>query len=363
MIFDMTIAEKMLRQVKRRLDLTQLIAQEQPVLIILGGQPASGKSSAIYTISNQLENNIIALNGDDYKSYYPGYQNLLAEDSDATSKIVQPYSNYVVDSLKKELMSFGHNILIEGTMRTAKTPIDTAEEFKSSGYKVEAYVVASNYYASRVGCVRRCEREIATTGSGRSVLVEAHDEAYANIPNTIRELNKSGLFDSINIVSRDGTILAQSKNNDDIVGIYTEQRIVMPEKLFNDICANLTDATEMKLLRNAPLVELESLRQLKVELESAYKITKLITLKTSGELLKQFQVINPEQIDKLLLKNFVTYKEKGNPLTQVINLENQTKNELCFHLMKSNNITPPKHLENFLLSKELQQTNQRELSW
>jgi hypothetical protein len=54
-------------------------------------------------------------------------------------------------------------------MRTSEVPLATITDFKSNGYLAEAYVVASNYYASRAGCLKRMELEIAIKGSGSEV--------------------------------------------------------------------------------------------------------------------------------------------------------------------------------------------------
>lgn len=46
--------------------------------------------------------NIFALNGDDFKEFYPKYEELLTKNPDQAAQEVQPYSNYVVNELKKE---------------------------------------------------------------------------------------------------------------------------------------------------------------------------------------------------------------------------------------------------------------------
>jgi hypothetical protein len=65
---------------------------DSPRIVILGGQPGSGKSSAIEKIEQRFNRNIVALNGDDFKTTYPGYDDLLAKDAIKAAKIVQPYN-------------------------------------------------------------------------------------------------------------------------------------------------------------------------------------------------------------------------------------------------------------------------------
>ncbi|HLX55091.1 MAG TPA: zeta toxin family protein, partial [Aquella sp.] len=260
----------MFEQAKSELDLTSMTSFDTPYLIILGGQPGSGKSSVIEKIEEYFANNIMALNGDDFKTTYPGYDMLLAQDPIKTSEEVQPYSNYVVNQLKNYYANKKINLIIEGTMRTSEVPLSTINEFKDKVYQVEAYVVVANYYASRTGCLFRLEMDIAGNGYGRAVPVESHDAAYKNIPVTMQKLIDSGKLENLTIMSRNGEIIAELRNGNNVVDIYERRRNLLTKSDFNQIKESLSQVVDMMQQRHAGRNEIDKVMKLQEDVDSSY---------------------------------------------------------------------------------------------
>jgi UDP-N-acetylglucosamine kinase len=48
-----------------------------PVAIIVGAQPGSGKTKLITASSGMLNNNCVAVNGDDYREWHPCYRKII----------------------------------------------------------------------------------------------------------------------------------------------------------------------------------------------------------------------------------------------------------------------------------------------
>ncbi len=222
--FNERIAFEMLSEAREQLRLDTYHPTEDKSLMILGGQPGAGKSTVSDIIESRFQGNIVLLNGDDFKSYYPDYKQLLAQDPDKTAELVQPYSNYVVNHLKDDIIQRDLNVMIEGTMRTLNVPLNTINEFKEHGYKVEAFVIAVNHIASRASCIERYENDLALSGAGRSVNVSAHDNTYQSIPETLKGLVDSQQLDNLTIMSRRGETIAELAKGDDVVKGYTEFR-------------------------------------------------------------------------------------------------------------------------------------------
>ena len=103
------LAEEMLEEARLILDIGGAVPVDTPSLVILGGQPGSGKSSAIEMIEARFEGNIFALNGDDFKELYPNYAELVKANKEQASHVVQDYSNYVVNHLKQEYSDLRYN--------------------------------------------------------------------------------------------------------------------------------------------------------------------------------------------------------------------------------------------------------------
>ena len=298
--FDEVIAKAMLKKCRKELclDISQYKASDK-VVAVIGGQPGAGKSSITQLIKNEkFDGNIVILNGDDFKTAYPNYKNMLERDPDATSEIVQPYSNYVVNHLKQELMSKHLNVMVEGTMRTHKVPLDTAEEFAKFGYQAEAHIIAVNHYASRIGCIERFEKDTLASGSGRSVKSSSHDEAYNQIPETLKNLVDSKKFNNITIFSRDGEIIAEAANGDDVVNEYINYRNTISHDLLNEINQSINRTIKLKNHRNAPIDESQELEQLRSALFKDY-------------VLSCYERINPQIVKDARETGFVTVHEDG----------------------------------------------------
>lgn len=268
--FNEKIANDMLNEARMRVCLDKVEPSNNKHLIILGGQPASGKSSITKELYNQYSGNIVLLNGDEFKQQFPNYSELAKSDPDGTSKMVQAYSNYVVDNLKQEAIERGVNIIIEGTMRTSSVPLQTIEEFTKNGYTAEAYVVSSNYFNSRIGIEQRYENEFAKQGYGRMVNPQNHDEAYHNIPNTLQELVDSKKFADITIATRDGDEIAKLSRGDDIVKAYSNHRDNLTPEIYLDVADRINEVNKMMTARGATQPELDNLTSIKANLDNAF---------------------------------------------------------------------------------------------
>ena len=301
MSFNSALAKEMLEEARLILDIGGAVPVDTPSLVILGGQPGSGKSSAIEMIEARFEGNIFALNGDDFKELYPDYAELVKANKEQASHVVQDYSNYVVNHLKQEYSDLRYNLIIEGTMRTSEVPISTIEEFKAKGYQAEAYVVASNYYASRTGCLLRMEMDIADNGYGRSVPIESHDAAYNNIPLTMQKLLDSGQLENITIMSRSGHVLGDLKHGDNVIEIYQAHREKFSLDEYTKVSANLNQALALMQQRSAAAVEIDNVTQLQNDMTIKYatgittQIDRLLT-DYAGSLDKE----QTEQLTKLI---------------------------------------------------------------
>lgn len=224
-------------------------------------------------LENKYNNNIISLNGDDFKEYYPNYLKLLKIDPDKTSDIVQPYSNYVVDRLKEDMIAKGLNVMVEGTMRNPDTPLKTAEQFTQHGYKAEAHVISVNEYASQASCIERYERDLNSTGSGRSVKLESHDEAYSKIPATLEALSRSEQISNITVYNRNGDVIADLSNGDNVAQKYVAHREQITPELVSSVEKSIDNSIQLKELRNALNQEITDLNQLKDKLHNKFHKT------------------------------------------------------------------------------------------
>lgn len=122
--------------------------KEKPTIFLIGGQPGAGKSSTIRNIKNQLKEDCIVINYDDYRQYHPN-ANKLYEDS-IKDKITDKYSLQTDDFMKdvgakiiKEATKNNYNVVLEKTLSSEKSTIKLLEnEFKN--YDINIHIVTTN---------------------------------------------------------------------------------------------------------------------------------------------------------------------------------------------------------------------------
>jgi len=174
------------------------IVSSQPVCILLGGQPASGKSNLVTVAEEKFSTTFLNVNGDDYRQYHPCSKKLIKSVNDYSEK-TQIFSNVFTEELINAAINNQFNIIIEGTMRNSHTSLDTALRFKNSGFKVYAFVIAVPGLVTELGIYDRYQKEVNRTGFGRLADVNVHNIAIDGLKKTIDVLYAKNAVDGISI--------------------------------------------------------------------------------------------------------------------------------------------------------------------
>lgn len=175
---------------------------ENPLVVILGGQPGSGKSVLTEYIQIESRNNFFVIDGDYIRTFHPHWIYLLKNLEDSAPNLTQNDSNKWVEKLRNDAIKSRTNIIIEGTMRNSEVPLNTARLFKNSGYRVEAHILAVPKSISILGIYERYEIQKSTQGYGRFSPIPIHDQAYNGIPKSIDILENRNILDGIFIYGR-----------------------------------------------------------------------------------------------------------------------------------------------------------------
>ena len=179
---------------------------EKPTAIILGGQPASGKSALTLKIQEESTNSEFAvINGDEFRSYHPRSSIISKHFGQDAPKYTQSFSNTLVEYLKAECLRLRCNFIIEGTMRTYAVIERTAHEIKQAGFRCEAHALAVHRQDSLLGVFQRFEADKQRTGVGRFSPIDVHDEAYRQIPLNLAKADAEKLFDRLVVYTRNQT--------------------------------------------------------------------------------------------------------------------------------------------------------------
>ncbi|GAB4019421.1 zeta toxin family protein [Spirosoma migulaei] len=186
----------------------EAVVQQYPIGVILGGQPAAGKSLLIGRIQDdQPELPFVVINGDEFRAFHPRFNEFNRAGELEAANATQPFANYIGQTLLTEAIENRYNIIIEGTMRNPDVPAATAHRFRQHGYSPEAHILAVPFEQSLQGIYIRYERQKEIGSSGRFTPLAIHQEAYEGALKSVDKLYREQRVDRLVIYSRGAKIV------------------------------------------------------------------------------------------------------------------------------------------------------------
>ena len=183
--------------------------------IILGGQPASGKSGLI-ELSEKLflDNNVIKINGDELRKYHPYHKKIYEMHDKDFAKLTDPDVRRWTKNLFDIAIQKKYNIIFEGTMRTNQI-YHTIKNLKLNGYNVFIKALAVNELKSRSGIYQRYIKQIKSTEYARFTEQSIHDAAYTGMLETLKQIEEEKLYDELKIYQTSPRILHLLQGGDE----------------------------------------------------------------------------------------------------------------------------------------------------
>jgi hypothetical protein len=193
--FDFDV-EKIFENEKERL-IKDGVPSAFPVAVLLGGQPACGKTRLADVAERKYSNTeFLKVNGDDYRKYHPEHL-ILLKDVAGYSEKTQIFSNVFTEKLIDEAIKNRYSIIVEGTMRNSEIPMMTAAKFRKAGFKTEAYVIAAPSFFTRIGLYNRYLNDLKAKGYGRLSNMRSHDFAVDGLIKSVNELYLNHAVDNL----------------------------------------------------------------------------------------------------------------------------------------------------------------------
>lgn len=192
---------------------TILKSSEKPKAYILGGQSGAGKSFLANKIKEELNDNVVVINGDEYRKLHPRFkelENVYGKDSVLHT---QEFSGKMTEALINELSNSKYNLIIEGTLRTSEVPLKTANLLKDKQYQVELNVIAVKPIISYLSTINRYYKNLVEGNIARATPKEHHDLIVENIGKNLEVIKRAGVFDNIKIYNRPMEALYENKND------------------------------------------------------------------------------------------------------------------------------------------------------
>lgn len=173
-----------------------------PVNVIVGGQPGSGKSQLLNLALHDFNNNIFIANLDDFKKFHPQVEQIKRLHERNYSDLTAQFANDIMNLAVKECRNLKINFAVEATMKGAEGINKLISDSKDYGFTVNIDLLAVNYSWSALGIFERYEAEKLSTTFGRVIPLEGHDLRYNSMVSAVKEIQKAGLYDNLRIFGR-----------------------------------------------------------------------------------------------------------------------------------------------------------------
>ena len=201
-----------------------------PQAYLLGGQSGAGKTTLHKIIRAQHPEGIISINGDDYRKRHPRFLELQRLHGDKAVDYTAPWAGQMTEALVDSLSAIGYNLIIEGTLRTAEVPTETATLLQDHGYEVSLALMAVKPEISLVSCQVRYEEMRLAGTTPRATDPDYHNMIVGQIVDNLGTLEETGLFKDIFLFDRSQQCLfpregyggtAQEALRDTLFGAWT----------------------------------------------------------------------------------------------------------------------------------------------
>lgn len=176
--------------------------QMEPVLVLLGGQPAAGKSQAMAAAEHRhAGRQLVPLTGDELRAFHLQYQELLDEQPLLFPNATAQASGAWVRMSIEHARTHRYSLMLEGVFRNPEMTVATAEEFATIGHRVELVGLGVRAERSRLDSLHRY------LDAGRWTPPTAHDGSYQMMPETIAAAEASLAVQRITLTDRTGAEL------------------------------------------------------------------------------------------------------------------------------------------------------------
>jgi UDP-N-acetylglucosamine kinase len=230
--------------------------QQQPEVVLLGGQPGAGKSTTAFQLQHQFADRggLVCVTWDDFRPFHPDYERLLAERPADMPDATRPAARWWQDRAADYLRTYRYNTLLEDGFRDPDSVLATALDFHNAGYRVHVSALAVPAALSRLGIIERFARQVETAGTGRWTTAASHDGDYLGTEEVLRLAQSSPAVSRISLWTRDGLVYDNRRDTagawasaETPIDVLTEARSMPLTRLQRVALANRLDTTLAQL--------------------------------------------------------------------------------------------------------------------
>ena len=202
----------------------QVSPVKSPKGFVLGGQPGAGKSNLVGIIRQELNRNVLVINGDEFRRYHPNFDGIQEQYGIDSPKHTAAFSGHMTERVIEKALREGYNISVEGTFRTTETPMRTLEKMREHGYETAVYIQTVPSEVSWQSTLERYHAMELLGETPRATPKEHHDLVVKLLPQNADAVFLSGKADVFKVYSREGLIFDSRERFKEMpsVAIYHE---------------------------------------------------------------------------------------------------------------------------------------------
>ena len=204
-IFQSVVVETVLDGVARGID--------KPKLILLGGQPGSGKTrSLVPDAEGDLAESgrPMLIDADQLRENHTGWKEAILADDVTAAEKTHPDARKWVRKACALAIETRCNVILDGTMASQESIAQVVKQFDDAGYEIDARILAIDGSTSWLGVLYRYEQKKSKRQDARMTPRTVHDHAVDGILETLAVIEKDGRVGRIKIVARGGEVLYDS---------------------------------------------------------------------------------------------------------------------------------------------------------
>lgn len=179
---------------------------ERPTLVVLGGQPGSGKTAVLTAVHTELEQSgpVIRIVADNLRSYHPEYLTDQTTHPERASRLTRTDAGIWSEKLLAAAMERGVHVVFETGMRSQENVEEIIMIGRKANYRIEAHVLAINPRVSWQGDHHRFEE---MNNAGVAAVLPSwsdHDNAVSGLAGSLGRIERGRLADRIVLQAVDG---------------------------------------------------------------------------------------------------------------------------------------------------------------
>lgn len=176
-------------------------SQENPIMIIAGGQPGAGKTGLIDKTFAELENSVV-LDVDDFRYFHPDIKEILKKYPNDLATFTIKFVNAIFKNILEMLIAGKYNMIAQKTLRDDEIIYDTLEPLAKAGYTNIVRVLAVSELESKLSTLERSLSVKRTVGYCRWTPINNQNYAYNGLPTTTKHIFESDYCDVVQVFKR-----------------------------------------------------------------------------------------------------------------------------------------------------------------